>query len=235
MNTNKKIALNDVKVGSAVAITGKVNFSKIGKKYEGEELERFNETQRYPKSNPFFRLTLKNITSVRTSDPMLREYIKQRVYVSEKNPDHKSCYTADGIGMLPQIFKLKENGKYTVVDNINELELQQDLDVTIILRAYKSQSYANNGLGFNIIVIEDTKPLEDCFFDSKNGSSNINLMKEFGLIVENDVEINESEETYDTSEIAFPEQPEKNVIEEAFSNEPTENGGSEEGGINYYG
>lgn len=206
MNTEEKIRLQEIDAGAKVFVKGKVSYSRIGSYIEGEELDKYNENRMFKKQQPFYTMTIKEISNINSQSSLLGKYIAQRTYTSKKYPNNGKCYTIDGIGNLPEIMKLNENGSYSKVNNENGLEIQSDTEVTLVLRVYKSKNYSNKGLGFNGILIENTKDIKDCLFNPRTNSGLAKTLMDMGLTVESDDEIKISKDEVKTEDIQFPEQ-----------------------------
>ena len=219
-----KINLNQIPAEATALVEGIVNFSRIGSKIEGEELVKYNENRAFSKNTPFYTMTIRNLSDLKSNDKNFETYIRQRAYKSEKYPDHGFNLTVDGTGNLPQILLKNTNGKYNNVENTECLEITNGTKVKLVLKVYQSKNFANKGLGFNTILIEDVKDVNEVMYNPKSLNANkFKNLSEFGIIVEEDVKtpiaVSENEFEAPEAKISFPnETPNEEIVFPASTN-----------------
>ncbi len=161
------IKLNSIAPNTTVMIRGKVSFSRIASLIQGDELTRDIQEQskrtQYPITSPYCKLSLCEARVVyqdqaAATDPSRKTAIEQwaenEMYVSTKNPQKYPGmnYNAVMTKRLPWLGVLDGT---TVQQVTPEGELANGMDVTIVLRVYKSKNYANHGVSFDGIICNE--------------------------------------------------------------------------------
>lgn len=144
-------------------IRGKVSYSHISKKYEGEELKKVNARRASknmkPSNAPFYDITIKDAYLINPEgyDPLLRKGIEERFYTQMDNDTGinsimwKSSSTAPN---LPMVAYSAEAGAdiegHGIADKDVPLkaELANGLDVTLGVKLFVNQNGAGLGLDF---------------------------------------------------------------------------------------
>lgn len=164
-------------VGEQIIIKGKVAFSEIAKRVEGEKLARKIERQEklgmnFPQRKPHYSLSLVDVQV----DPAyvgspLAKYYGEKVY---KNKDGKFALTLETTSKFPpRIYHGQEDGTAVVLEEL-PAELAVGQEVSVLIKTYASKQYANMGSSFDAILL----PAGEVQYYSNNASSEIEA---FGL------------------------------------------------------
>lgn len=189
----RKININELTPGDTIQIHGKVAWSHISYLYEGAELAAENERKnKYSKfkanMGPHTRLSLSNAEIIETNPvagqpSLLAQYLQQRMWLATNHPELGYHYDAISKLKAPPKVYVKLNPNQTSVDELiltpKEEELSVGLDVTIVLRVYKSKDFGNNGIAFDCVIINE----EPRLFRPNSGNSAESVLKKLGLTV----------------------------------------------------
>ena len=156
----RTITTNQLAVNDTVMLRGKVSFSRIASLIEGDELARSIErakerNQKFFKTQPYFTLSLYDV-GVIYEDPAKKTdfevYAEESLYTS-RNADRPGWhFTIEGVGHLPEVAQFDpETGVATQI--IPKGELDNDLDVSIILRVYSTKM--NNGVALQGVIVNE--------------------------------------------------------------------------------
>lgn len=157
--SNKTITTNKITPNTLFFIRGKVGFCRIASRVEGEELEKDIERRRSRGWNaiekPYTTITIHDAqVLVRDQqNPSLAErYAMESLYV---NKDGITSYTANSKSpvSLPYV-AVAHTDNPMVVDQVKpEGELANGLDVTLVMRVFKSAR--NNGVGLDGVIVNE--------------------------------------------------------------------------------
>lgn len=159
--TNTKIKVQDLEVGSEVAIKGELGYSRwLTQLLDGEELQkRINDDMnirhsKYPNKDPRTEAQLVN-AEVICNDPqnptLAETYAHDRIY---PNKDGQQCFTIERKKGLPRfgirqangrIQQFKPEGKHFGEGNI----------VTCYYKVYQPENFANKGFGLQCVIFEN--------------------------------------------------------------------------------
>lgn len=155
-------------------MNGIVDFSRVTKLIDGEELQRDIDHQRsvlktrFPITIPYTRLNLQQVTTLCT-DPnamtLEEQFCANLPYLSVNHPEKGYCYTATNRGkVLPKIIVRDEKGDWRELA-ANEIlgELDQGLHVTVGFKVFKTQSF---GISFGMELIYVNEPIR--FYQASN-------------------------------------------------------------------
>lgn len=164
-------------VGEQIIIKGKVAFSEIAQRVEGEKLARKIERQeklgmKFPQRKPHYSLSLVDVKvdPAYTGTP-LAKYYGEKVY---QNKDGEYALTLETTSKFPpRIYHGQEDGTAVVLEEL-PAELAVGQEVSVLIKTYASKQYANMGSSFDAILL----PAGEIKYYSNNASSEIEA---FGL------------------------------------------------------
>ena len=178
---NHNINLNSCNPGDICWVRGKLSFSHLAKKVEGEALERDKQrrmTQNLqPIDRPYTTATVSQCTIIPASGnpaqlSLFEQFIQERFYQSPKHPENGWSFAGYNKGkFLPLVGVMQPDGK--TVDQISlSAELAAGLDVTLVLKVFKTNR--NNGCSLEgVILNEQPKYFEGAGFEAALGSRGI--------------------------------------------------------------
>lgn len=178
---NHNINLNSCNPGDICWVRGKLSFSHLAKKVEGEALERDKQrrmTQNLqPIDRPYTTATVSQCTIIPASGnpsqlSLFEQFIQERFYQSPKHPENGWSFAGYNKGkFLPLIGVMQPDGK--TVDQISlSAELAAGLDVTLVLKVFKTNR--NNGCSLEgVILNEQPRYFEGAGFEAALGSRGI--------------------------------------------------------------
>ena len=152
-----------IKARTRVLVKGAVDFSRIGAKISGEELEKANAFTRFPSKDPYYKMTVV-ITEPQVEDAILYDkndesetylaaYLASRIYESKKEENRgKKYFSAISKGSEIRVYKKDAAGKLHRVE-LNGNELAQGSRVELELQYFETKFGA--GVGLNAVVICD--------------------------------------------------------------------------------
>lgn len=184
---NRTISLNKIEPGTTFMVRGKLSFSRITSRIEGEELTRRIDSARrnglIPIDKPHTTASITNARVVYqnvdaqgnpTTKLDAEIYAEESLYQSRKNPQSGWCYNAYNKGSaLPDVGILDKDGK-TVNGIVPEHELANGLDVTLVMRVFKPKNQMNHGVSLIGIIVNE--PVR--YYD---GNAMANSLQEHGL------------------------------------------------------
>lgn len=158
------ISYNSVESGSVVYINGTVDFSRITKRLEGEELAADN-TRRVanglrPMDKPYTSLSIHNaaIAYANPAQPTLAEQcLAERLYTAKNQSRSGLSYT--GINkskFMPEIYCRNSITSTELEAVVPEGELASGTNVTLVMRFFKTKQ--NNGVSLDAIIVNE-KPV----------------------------------------------------------------------------
>lgn len=174
------ISTNQLTPGESLMIRGRLQYSRLTSKIEGEELARRNQGQRYPITTPYTTATIcdAQIIAKDPSHPSLFEqWAQNRLYTSKAEGATGYAFSANNKGnSLPWIGV--EESKGTVHQVYPEGELAKDLQVTLVLSVFKTSQ--NNGVGLDGVIVHE--PLR---LFSPNDAASVLKQHGYNFIAEN--------------------------------------------------
>lgn len=156
-----KLTTDQLNPGDVVTLTGKVAFSRIANRIEGEELARDIEAakkrgQFNPIDKPYWKLALKEVSLIpqsgqATNLTLAEQYIaNQRVFQSTTHPEYGNQYTATSKSPYrPQVFDGTQNPAPEI---ILDGELDTDLTVVIQMEVF-GMPQGHNGIGLKQVIV----------------------------------------------------------------------------------
>lgn len=166
----------NVKSGDKIIVRGKVSFSEIAERVEGEKLEKKIKKQesigiKYPETKPHFALALVDVSVHEdyTGTP-LATYIGQDVYQNKHQKAALNLVTKSPFA--PNIYLKQADGSARKVEL--EAELAPDQEVEVLIEAYTPKNWNRMGASFNAVLL----PTGEIKYYSNNASSEIEA---FGL------------------------------------------------------
>ena len=165
VNANGFITTDSLDVSKPILINGKIDFSHITSKYEGQALVRENarRTQNGMRAvdKPFTNLSLKN-AQVQAEDPnnlTVNEYYGRDslLYTSKKNPEKGLCLNAISKSRdLPRVYQRDPQNPNQVTEIFPEGELATDLNVTAVFRVFKPKEVGKHaGLSLDAVICNE--------------------------------------------------------------------------------
>jgi len=150
----KTINSNQLTVGATYLVRGKVGFSRITRQTTDEERERENKRRMYAQTTNYSNISIYNaqVIAKDPQNPTLEEkYAAECLYKSSSQNYPGANFSAMNKSKnLPAVAELKGPNNY--VQFIPKHELAQGLDVTLVMRVYKS-GQRNNGVNLDTILI----------------------------------------------------------------------------------
>lgn len=192
MNNVKTIKLNDLAPKTVFCIRGRLTYSRLAKHIEGADLEndkaRRRLSGRRPIEKPYTTATICDAkvmfnNPAAEQDPSLRtqneQYAIENMYTSTSANNTGWCFTAVNKSRnLPAIFELcRETNTYKRIELAGELD--SGLDVTLVMRVFRSKEQANNGISLDQVLINE--PV-------RYYSSSIDL-RSYGIITEDNLPV----------------------------------------------
>lgn len=164
-------------VGEQIIIKGKVAFSEIAQRVEGEKLARKIERQEklgmnFPQRKPHYSLSLVDVqVDPAYAGTPLAKYYGEKVY---QNKDGEYALTLETTSKFPpRIYHGQEDGTAVVLEEL-PAELAVGQEVSVLIKTYASKQYSNMGSSFDAILL----PAGEVKYYSNNASSEIEA---FGL------------------------------------------------------
>lgn len=158
---NYTVNASQITPNKYIWIRGRLTFSRVASKIEGDELSKMNERKRIQgrkdiTEKPHTTATISNAEIIPQTPGELtleEKFIAERMGVSTKNPQLGNYYTAINKGnSLPKVGVLTPENKY-VETQMDKRELQNGLDVTLVIRTFKGNP--NNGTALDGIIINE--------------------------------------------------------------------------------
>lgn len=159
--SNYTVSAYDLTEGRIVIIRGKLAYSRLTSLIEGAELDRVNARKVAKRmlavSGPHTSVTITHAEVVlgEENNPTLEEsFVSERRYASSAHPGSGANYSLDSKSkFLPVIAVLNESGQ--AVQITPEGELDAGLDVTLVLRVFKSPNYSKRGLRLERVIVNE--------------------------------------------------------------------------------
>lgn len=157
---NYKVTASQIRPNQIIYVRGRLTFSRIASKIEGEELAKMNERKKAQgrkdiTEKPHTTATICNAQVVPANPAGLTPeeiFIAERMGMSTKNPENGNYCTSINKGnSLPKVMQLVSEGKYKEVRV--ERELANGLDVTLVIRTFKGNP--NNGTALDGIFVNE--------------------------------------------------------------------------------
>lgn len=203
-----KIDKNKLVNDEIMYISGKVEFSRLLKPYEGAELEKLDRDRvangKYPVGKPYTTITIKNVT-IDYKNPqnpsILEQYVQERCYQSKKDPSCW-CYGINNKSGTP-VFGHYDAATKQVNEIVLEGELAKDSQVSLMLKSFTGKS--GKGVGLECVIIMD--PVIQ-YFNMNGGNINAAL-SERGITwnAMNPDEKRQKQQAVESATTAVPAQP----------------------------
>lgn len=158
---NRTVNTNQLAPGTMYMVRGKVSYSRMLRKIDGEELKKDNDRRRASNrpeaTKPYTTITIKNAQVVRTNpnapESLAEIYARESLYTNKN--DGSLCLTIENKGREPW-FARHQNDDITN-PNIQQFcptaELAAGMDVTFVMEVY--QAKPNNGVGLQGIIMNE--------------------------------------------------------------------------------
>lgn len=150
---------NQLTPGKTAAIRGKVTWSRIRARIEGEALKRENERRKarnqQTTDKPFTQITVCDAQIV-PLDPSGQTLTPEEIYAVERMFDGKAgrCYTGESKGKyLPDVGIYNQQTRDVTWLTSMEGELASGMDVTVIMSAFEGKP--NNGFGLQAVICNE--------------------------------------------------------------------------------
>lgn len=158
---NYQVHATQLTPGTNVHIKGKLTFSRLAQLVDGEELAKSDAQRVQNKMSPVGRphtsvnLAEAEVVFADPANPTPEEiFVQERRYLSKVHPEYGLSYSLDNKSTtLPIVGVQKADG--TVEQVILEGDLAAGIEVTLVLRVYKPQGYANCGLILELVVLHE--------------------------------------------------------------------------------
>lgn len=154
--SNRTVNLNQIQTPTYFFVKGKLSYSRLTKKIEGEELQKDQQRRLSrgfnPIDKPYTTATIHDAAILQTNPAQKTNaeiYGEESFYHSKTNSGYS--FTANNKGNnLPWIGTSMDNGK-TVDQIIPESELANDLDVILVMRVFSTK--LNNGVSLDGVIV----------------------------------------------------------------------------------
>ena len=198
----RTIKSNTLTPGQILIVEGKVYFSRITKRFDGEDLQRDMQSRKnaglQPITDPYASLTLYDTVAQATGNQVADTYLYESIYQGKKGVPNqfvatsKSKKNADGTykNPLPRCYELQSDG--TFKEFVPRSEFAQDLKVRIVQRVYAAEP--NNGISFDAILV-----MEPVRYYERNDT--VNTLSQLGI---NITPLTEAERAAQTPKVEIP-------------------------------
>lgn len=166
---NQKIMANQLTPNTYIYVRGNIEFSRLTRFLTPDEIKR-EEQRRAQYTNfpplpdkPFTTVTVTNarIQQMNPGAPLTLEeqYIEQKFYQT-KNDNAQHYQLENKSNNFPNFYQVKINPDGSidpkhVVEMPAKAELDKGLDVLLVLRVWKSQRFANCGIGLESVIVQE--------------------------------------------------------------------------------
>ena len=198
----RTIKSNALTPGQILIVEGKVYFSRITKRLDGEDLQRDMQSRKnaglQPITDPYASLTLYDTVAQATGNQVADTYLYESIYQGKKGVPNqfvatsKSKKNADGTykNPLPRCYEIQSDG--TFKEFVPRSEFAQDLKVRIVQRVYAAEP--NNGISFDAILV-----MEPVRYYERNDT--VNTLSQLGI---NITPLTEAERAAQTPKVEIP-------------------------------
>ena len=178
----RTIKSNALTPGQILIVEGKVYFSRVTRRLDGEDLQRDMQSRKnaglQPITDPYASLTLYETVAQATGNQVADTYLYESIYQGKKGVPNqftaisKSKKNADGTykNPLPRCYEIQPDG--TFKEFVPRSEFAQDLKVRIVQRVYAAEP--NNGLSFDAILV-----MEPVRYYERNDT--VNTLSQLGI------------------------------------------------------
>lgn len=182
---NYAISATKLNEGSMVMIRGQIQFSRLTRLIDGEELVKVNERKTKngmnPVNQPHTSITISK-PEVLYADPdnptQEEQFVAERCYTSRTRPQEGLQYSIDSKGSdLPIIAIPNPEQAGTFIQDTSGRELANGLNVTLVLRVYKPKNFANRGLAVDQVVVNETPR-----YYTPVGAANLDELAKRGIV-----------------------------------------------------
>lgn len=222
-------------VGDQIILEGKVAFSEVAQRVEGERLERKIKRQesqgfKYPTTDPHYSLSLVDVgIGADFQGTPLAQYYGEKVY---ENKDGKLALTLETKSKFPpRFYHEQEDGTAVEIEEL-PAELGVGQEVKVLIKTFGSKKFSNMGSSFDAVLIA---PGEINYY-SNNAASEIEAFglkpaegapkaettsvsdgdNPFGASA-NDTEETEESAVADVPEDAKPDEPSGGAVDNPFA------------------
>lgn len=178
---SKSINLDTIAPGTNVLIRGKVAFSKITSQFEGEELRKRNERLQArggnPIATPYTTMTISNpvvLTRVPNQKQPIETWAEEGFYTREKSNGLHFTGINKGNSLPTILVKSANTSNNEYKKIIPEYELAVGLDVTLMIRVFRSNKGLHHGTCMDAILVNE--PIR--YYESNKLS---NSLKAYGI------------------------------------------------------
>lgn len=173
----KTINCNQLNPGAIYLVRGKVSFSRITRHTTDKERDEANKRRMHPIDKNYTTITLYDavVLARDPQNPSIEErYASECLYKSSsQNYPNNNFSAINKSPNLPQIAVLEGNNQYKQI--IPENELAQGLDVTLVMRVYKTKM--NNGVSLDKVFVNE--PIK---YYTGNQKSVDNALAGYGIV-----------------------------------------------------
>lgn len=164
MANERTAYLNAIPEGTLIMLRGRLRYSRLAKKIDGDALQkdierRRKQGQQYIKTVPYTTAQICDVQII--PNPSLPQdvaanvnaYMNLALFQSNAEGSSGYCFRVEHTGALPWVGTRQADGSVEQVSL--ERELANDQTVTLVLHVYKSQNFANHGLGLTGVIVEN--------------------------------------------------------------------------------
>lgn len=149
--------LNAIPEGTLIMVKGRLKYSRLAKKIEGDALKKAIErdkrmNKQYITTVPYTTATICDAQLVGPVSNEVNAYMGTRLFQSSSEGYTGYCFSIDNKGNLPWVATRQQDG--SVHQEELTSELANDQIVTLILNVFGSQNYGNHGLGLAGVIVE---------------------------------------------------------------------------------
>lgn len=157
---NYTVSATQLTHGEIILVRGRLGFARLTRLIEGDELAKVDARQlqlglsEIGVPHVTATLTQAEVLFADPANPTRGEiFVAERRFTSQKRPETGQNWSINSRGQtLPVIAIPTDDGKF-IQDNSGK-ELAKDLDVTLVVRAYKT-ARANLGLGLDQVIVNE--------------------------------------------------------------------------------
>ena len=178
-NTKRTISDSQLTVNNYILVRGNIEFSRLLKKIEGDELIKDQRRKMQMGMNPIdkpyttIQLTNARIVPLKPGQKSIEEtFVEERFYKKTNDPtDTAYHYSIINKSPFPNLFYQAVDGKTTEGNQIYpEAELANGLDVILVLRVFQAANFGRKSITLHSVIIQEpvryyvaanTKALED--------------------------------------------------------------------------
>lgn len=149
--------------GAMITVQGTVQFARVTRFVEGQDLERMKQWNQYLPDVPFTTIRVEDAAIIPANPNGLtidEQYVQEMFYASTKKPN-TICFNMNNKSPnFPRLYEVQTNPDGSVnPHSVKEVppkgEPAQGLKVNLVLRVFKPKNYANCGISLDSIIAQE--------------------------------------------------------------------------------